>query len=157
MSKENIVNEALDPTIAYAKIIRDEDGNFHVEDSDGTVGPVCKFCEENDKTIRLTPNASKRQYFSRAKANAEIDEKGYAELFYRAPHPIGPTGSRLPNEKLIRYLPEDLQAEYKAIIERAMAAKAAAKKQPMTELEKAQAKLAKAQAALAALLEEANS
>lgn len=138
----------------YAKIIKDEEGNFHVVDFDGTVGPACKFCDANDKTIVLTKNKSNRQWFNRAKAEAAIAEQGYVELGYKASRHIGATGGKLPNEKLISYLPQELQDEYKAIIDRAIEARNAAKKQPMTELEKAQAKLAKAQAAYEALLAE---
>ena len=48
-------------------------------------------------------------------------------------------------------LDEAEQAEYKAIIERAMKAREDAKAKPMTEMEKAQARLAKAKEALAKL------
>ena len=161
MSKKN-VDEVMttpdcvemDPNTVYAKIIKEEDG-YHVVDFDGTVGPVCKLCDANDKTIALTKNASNRQWFNRAKADAEIAEKGFVELYYKASKQIGPASSHIPNEKLISYLPEDLQAEYKAIIARAMAAREADKKKPLTELEKAQAKFEKAKAALAKLEAEA--
>ena len=146
-----VTEEVLDPNTVYAKIIRLEDG-YHVEDFDGTVGPVCKLVDEGDRTIALTKNKSNRQYFNRAKAEAEIAEKGHVDLYYKATKHIGSVGTRLPNEKLISYLPEDLQAEYRAIIARAIEAKNADKKQPMTELEKAQAKLEKAKAAYEKLL-----
>lgn len=150
----NEVAEVFDENTVYAKIIKEDDG-FHVVDFDGTVGPVCKFCDADDKTIVLTKNKSNRQWFNRAKAEAEIAEKGHVDLFYKASKHFGPSGNRIPNEKLISYLPEAEQAEYKAIIERAMKARDDAKAKPMTELEKAQAKLAKAQAALAKLQEDA--
>lgn len=163
MSKEKIVVEenlnetveVFDPNTVYAKIIKEDDG-FHVVDFDGTVGPVCKYCDADDKTIVLTKNKSNRQWFNRKRAEAEIAEKGYVELYYKTSKHIGPTGNRIPNEKLISYLPEAEQAEYKAIIERAMKARDEAKAKPMTELEKAQAKLAKAQAALEKLMAEAS-
>ena len=148
-------NEILVEGEPYAKIIKDDEGNFHVVDFDGTVGPVCKFCDADDKTIVLTKNKSNRQWFNRKKADAEISEKGFVELCYKPTRHVGSIGSKLPNEKLISYLSEDLQAEYRAIVERAIAAREAAKTKPMTELEKAQAKLAKAQAALAKLEAEA--
>ena len=59
--------------------------------------------------------------------------------------------TRTPNAKLISYLPQDLQDEYNAIIARAIEAKNASKKKPMTEREKLEAKLAKMQAQLAAM------
>ena len=156
MSKEQVMEtvEEFDENTVYAKIIKEDDG-FHVVDFDGTVGPVCKYCDADDKTIVLTKNKSNRQWFNRKKAEAEIAEKGYVELYYKASKHFGPSGAKLPNEKLISYLPEELQAEYKAIIDRAIKARNDAKAKPMTELEKAQAKLAKAQAALAKLQEEA--
>ena len=158
MSKKNINETAeqtveevvIDETKVYAQIVKEDDG-YHVIDEDGTMGPACTFCDANDKTIVLTKNASNRQWFNRAKADAEIAEKGHVDLYYKASKHFGTTGTKLPNEKLISYLPEDLQAEYKAIIDRAIAARQADKAKPMTELEKAQAKLAKAQAALAKL------
>lgn len=146
--------EVLDENTVYAKIIKQDDG-FHVVDFDGTVGPVCKFCDADDKTIVLTKNKSNRQWFNRAKAEAEIAEKGEVDLYYKASKHFGPSGTKLPNAKLISYLSEEDQAEYKAIIDRAKAAKEADKKKPLTEVEKAQRKLAKAQAAYEKLLAEA--
>lgn len=143
--------EVMDPNTVYAKIIVKEDG-YHVVDFDGTEGPVCKLVDENDRTIALTKNKSNRQYFNRAKADAEIAEKGYVELYYKATKHIGSIGTRIPNEKLISYLNEEDQAEYKAIIARAIEAKNADKKQPMTEMEKAKARLEKAKAAYEKLL-----
>lgn len=143
--------EVMDPNTVYAKIIKKEDG-YHVVDFDGTEGDVCKLVDENDRTIALTKNKSNRQYFNRAKADAEIAEKGFVELYYKATKHIGSTGTRIPNEKLISYLSEEDQAEYKAIIARAIEAKNADKKQPMTEMEKAKAKLERAKAAYEKLL-----
>lgn len=157
--EETVENETVAEVLvegeAYAKIIKDDDGNFHVVDFDGTVGPACKFCDADDKTIVLTKNKSNRQWFNRAKAEAAIAEQGYVDLCYKASRHIGSVGSKLPNEKLISYLPEAEQAEYKAIIERAIKARDDAKAKPMTEMEKAQAKLEKAKAALAKLEAEA--
>ena len=157
MSEHNFdeVNEAVEEVLVegkvYAKVIKDDEGDFHVVDFDGTVGPSCKFCDADDKTIVLTKNKSNRQWFNRKKADAEIAEKGFVELCYKPTRHIGSIDSKLPNEKLISYLPEAEQAEYKAIIERAMKAREDAKAKPMTELEKAKAKLAKAKEALAKL------
>lgn len=134
-----------------AKIIRDEEGNYHVVDQDGTEGPSCKLVDDDDKTIALTKNASNRQWYNRKKADEAIDTQGFCPLYYKASVKFGPQGTKTPNAKLIAYLPEDLQAEYNAIIERAREAMAADKKKPMTELEKAQAALEKAQAKLDAL------
>lgn len=140
----------------YAKIVKDDEGNYYVIDENGQ-GPACKFCEENDKTIVLTPNLAKRQFFSRAKADKEIAEKGYAELTYRTLREPGTQTRRLPNEKLIAYLPEDLQKEYKALVAKAFDAMAAAKaaaKAPKSDIEKAQERLNKAKALYEKLLAE---
>lgn len=154
---EAVELEELDPNTVYAYLVKKEDG-YHIIDHDGSEGPVCKVTEDN--YIALTKNKANRQWFSGAKA-----EKMFADgitqipLTYKASRKFdsnGGGGSRMPNEKLISYLPEAEQAEYKAIIARAIEAKNADKKKPMTELEKAQAKLEKAKAAYAKLLEEAS-
>ena len=156
---ENIVETAVetpveefDPETVYATIVKRDDG-YHVIDFDGTEGPVCKLCDANDKTIALTKNKSNRQWFNRAKADAEIEEKGHVDLYYKASVKIGSTGgsTKMPNAKLIEYLSEEEQAEYKAIIDRAIAARDADKKKPLTEEEKIQARIAKLQARLAEL------
>ena len=98
-----------------------------------------------------------------AKDLAELNEKVKAYLAagqrytmtYKATRKFGPVGTRLPNEKLISYLPVEDQEEYKAIIARAIEARNADKVKPKTELEKAQESLAKAQAKLEKLLAEA--
>lgn len=137
----------------FATIIKDDEG-YHVVDKDGVIGPVCKLCDENDKTIVLTPNASNRKYFNRAKADAMIAECGHVDLTYKATITIGSNSGKLPNAKLISYLPQELQDEYKAIIDRAYAARTAEreanKKKPLTEKEKLMAKIAKLEAQLAA-------
>ena len=139
----------------YAKIIKDDDG-FHVVDQDGSIGPVCKIIEDG-RTITLTKNASGRQYCSVLKADAAIAENGcYVLPLKTSESRAGKLVYHMPNEKLIAYLPQELQDEYKAIITRAIAARDADKKQPMTELEKAKAKLEKAKAALAKLEAEAS-
>lgn len=159
MSK-NIATDAIaestvefDPEVVYATIVKKDDG-YHVVDHDGTEGPVCKIVDEG-KTIALTKNMSNRQWFNIAKAEAEIAEKGHVDLYYKGAKKLGPTGTRIPNEKLISYLSEEEQNEYKAIIARAIEAKNADKAKPMTELEKAKAKLERAKAALAKLEAEA--
>ena len=145
--------EEFDPNVVYATLVKKDDG-YHVVDFDGTEGPVCKVTEEN--YIALTKNKANRQWFSGAKAE-KIFAEGATEipLYYKGTKHIGSSSSRLPNEKLISYLPEAEQNEYRAIIARAQAAKDADKVKPMTELEKAKAKLEKAKAALAKLEAEA--
>lgn len=110
-----------------AYLVKREDG-FHVIDEDGTEGPVCKYCDEGDKTIVLTPNASNRKWFRRAKAEAALAESDMIPLYYKESRHFDTSGgNRLPNAKLIAYLSEEERAEYAAIIERAREAMAAAK------------------------------
>ena len=106
----------------------------------------------------LTKNASCRKFYNVKNLDKLFDE-GATEvpLTYKPSKKLGPTGSKtvMPNAKLIAYLPEELQEEYKAIIARAIAARDADKKKPMTDLEKAKAKAEKARAAYEALLAQA--
>ena len=111
--QEVMVTDAVvdyDPNKVYAKIIQDENGDFHIEDEDGTVGPVLKFYEENGKTIGLTKNAANRRYFSKAKALAIIAEKGYVPLYYKPDKPAGTVMTKhAPYEKWIGFLSEEEQ------------------------------------------------
>lgn len=144
---ETIVN----PDEVMATIVKRDDG-YHVIDHDGTEGPVCKISADG-KSICLTKNAANRQWYS-----VKLLDKKFAEgieeipLYYRATkHLDSNRVSPLPNAKLISYLPEDLQAEYKAIVDRAREAMLADKKKPLTEEEKLRARIAKMQAQLEAL------
>ena len=135
----------------YLATIIEEDDGFHVVDLDGNKGPVCKLCEENDKTIMLTKNAANRKYYSKAKARREIAEQGCVYLYFKEARPAGATVTKIPNAKLISYLPQEQQDEYNAIIARAIEAKEAAKKKPLTKAEKLEAQIAKMQAQLEAM------
>ena len=150
-SAETIVN----PEEVMATIVKRDDG-YHVIDKDGTEGPVCKVSSDL-KSICLTPNAANRQWYSVKKLDIAFADPSCTEipLYYRATRHLDPNAPKapktLPNAKLISYLPEAEQAEYKAIIERARAAMAADKKKPMTEAEKLEAQIAKLKAKLADL------
>ena len=160
MSNENeatmmATDEVMDPNTVYATIIKDEEGNYHVVDFDGTVGPVCKLVDEGDRTIALTPNKSNRKWFNRKRAEEEIATKGHADLYYKATKVLGPNSARMPYEQLLKYLPEDERKEAEELLREAMALREADKKKPMTDLEKAQAQLEKAKAAYEKLLAQA--
>lgn len=159
VATEEMVNETpveIDPNKVYATIIKDEEGNYHVVDEDGTVGPVCKLVDEGDRTIALTKNASNRKWFNRKKADEEIAEKGHVDLYYKASKTFGPSSSHIPNEKLCeKYLTPEEFAEYKAIIEEAYKRRDEDKVKPKTELQKAQERVAKAKAAYEKLLAQA--
>lgn len=159
VATEEMVNETpveIDLDKVYATIIKDENGDYHVVDEDGTVGPVCKLVDEGDRTIALTKNASNRKWFNRKKADEEIAEKGHVDLYYKASKTFGPSSSHIPNEKLCeKYLTTEEFAEYKAIIEEAYKRRDEDKAKPKTELEKAQERVAKAKAAYEKLLAQA--
>lgn len=156
--EEVIATAPVDPNEVLTHIIRDEDGDFRVKDvATGLVGDKCKFCDPGDRTIVLTPNRANRKWANRAKVTEAIDKDGFYGMVYKASKHVGSPANRMPNAKLIAYLSEEEQEEYKAIIAGAQAAYEAAKAKPMTDLEKAQEKVAKAQAALDKLLAEAAS
>ena len=157
----NTVDEPIVDDVTYAadevlaKVIRLEDG-FHVVDFDGTVGPVCTR-RTTDGYVILTPNKSNRKCINEKNATKYFDENpdGFIPLYYKATRVMGSCGPKMPNAKLISYLSEEDQEEYKAIIARAIAARDADKKKPMTELEKAKARAEKAKAAYEKLLAQA--
>lgn len=164
MSKQelNTVDEPIVDEVSYAPdevlayLVKDGDEYF-VEDLEGNRGNACIISK--DDYIALTPNKANRKWYRHTKADAQF-EGGIDKipLYYKATKTFGPVGSRstaMPNAKLIAYLSEEEQAEYKAIIERAIAARDADKKKPMTEKEKLEAKIAKAKEALAKLEAEA--
>ena len=159
---EAVATAPVDETIDLAFVVKKEDG-YHVEDLDGNLGEVCTKMT-SDGYLILTPNAANRKCI-----NFEKTEKFFAEnpngkigLKFKATRTVGSTGPKLPNEKLISYLPEAEQEEYRAIIARAIAARDAEKNRPLTEREKAekalkaaQDKIAKLEAELAAMTTEA--
>lgn len=151
----NVVEETVDtiPNTVDVAIVFEDDGDYIV-DNGVKSGPL--EITKDGLCYILPANSANRKWFSLKKIDA-VKANGVTSIVldYRASRKIGPIGNKLPNEKLISYLPEELQVEYKAIIDRAMAARDAAKTKPMTELEKAQAKLERAQAALAKLQAEA--
>lgn len=154
MSTENM--NTFSPDEILARVVKREDG-YHVIDHDGTEGPVCDK-RTADGYIILTPNVSNRKNINEKNAERFFAENpdGAIELTYKASRKLGDAPKTIPNAKLISYLSEELQAEYKAIIDKAIAAREADRKKPMTELEKAQARLEKAKAALAKLQAEAD-
>lgn len=132
-----------------AYLVKKEDG-YHIEDLDGNLGDICKLSKDGTR-IMFTPNASNRK-----ETMVKVAEKFFEEnpdskipLTFKQTRTLGmgSYSNKLPNEKLIAYLPEAEQEEYKAIIARAIAARDAEreanKKKPMTETEKAQAKVTK--------------
>lgn len=147
----------MDEIIAKAYLVKQEDG-YHVESLNGDIGPLCKYIT-TDGYIKLSVNDANRKYY-----NFKAAEKFFAEnpdgkipMAFRETRTITVSKNPYPNMKLIAYLSEDLQEEYKAIIDRAREAQQADKAKPLTEKEKLEAKIAKAKAALAKLTAEAES
>lgn len=144
--------------VIYAYIVQREDG-YHVVDSDGTEGPVCKLVDEGDKTIALTKNSSNRKWYNRKKADELIAKDGSVPLYYKATRTIGTREGgtvgksiRDPLARLVPYMTEEDKATYRAIVDKAVEALEAERKKPMTDLEKAQVALEKARAKYEALI-----
>ena len=138
-----------------AKIIKDDEG-YKVVDGDGSIGPVCTKMTVDGYLI-LSPNAANRKCINKELLD-QVFENGATEvpLTYRATRTIGSPSNKIPNEKLLVYATDEEKEEYLAIIAEAKAAMEADKKKPLTEREKHEAKIAKAQEALAKLLAEEN-
>ena len=124
-----------------ADIVKLDDG-FHVLDLEGNDLGVCKLVDEG-KTLALPKNASNRQWYNLAKAEEAIAADGKVQLLYKASKTFGSRGTTIPDAKLIAYLSEDEQTEYKAIIDRAREKMLADKAKPVSELDKLYAKLKK--------------
>lgn len=147
----------VDEVKACAYLVK-KDNEFFVEQGEEILGPCKgKFIKGEGDWVILPENASNRKMIKLVQVQKFFDEHGddaKIPLAYKATRTLGEGVSRstkLPNEKLISYLPEAEQEEYKAIIARAMQARDAereANKKPMTEREKAEAKVAKTIAAL---------
>lgn len=151
--KSTEMNETVDTSVVDVKIVFCEDADYLVDN--GTKSEPLQITKDGLCYV-LPVNSANRKWFSLKKIDA-AKAAGQTEIVldYKASRATGSCSQHLPNEKLISYLPEAEQAEYKAIIERAMKAREDAKAKPMTELEKAQARVAKAQAAYDKLLAEA--
>lgn len=145
----------MDEIIAKAYLVKLEDG-YHVESLDGDIGPLCDK-RTTDGYIKLSVNEANRKCYNEKAADKFFAENpdGKIPLAYKETRTFTPRKDVYPNAKLIAYLSEDLQNEYKAIIDRAREAMNADKVKPMTEREKLEAKIAKAKEALAKLTAQA--
>ena len=138
----------VDTTEPAAYLVKEDDG-YHVEDLNGNLSDSCSITKDGEWII-LPENASNRKCVKVSVAERNIADTTKMPLYYKATRVLGSTGgtsTKLPNEKLIAYLPEAEQEEYRAIIARAIQARDAEreanKKKPMTEAEKAMAKVNK--------------
>ena len=147
MATKKIIEEV--DVNATVDIIRKEDGYYLVHQDDREEGP-CKIVDEG-KTIALPKNATCRQWCNIAKTDEAIAADGKYTLTYKAPRKLGSGSTRMPNEALIKYLPEAEQEEYRAIIARAMEAREADRKKPKSLIEKLREKIERDNAKLAEL------
>ena len=120
------------------------------------------FMEDANKVVELTPNAD---YYLKLPANtcnrvwvscAKVDKASGQCIDYGAEAKVarvlGPREGNVERKPLEDYLDEKDRKTYLALIEKAKAARTAAnKKQPMSELEKAQRAVEKWQARVALL------
>ena len=155
---EPIVDEVTyEPGEVAAYIVKEGEDYFVTDVEGNRVGDALKTIMDNSKAgvaFVLPKNPSNRKWYNKGNTDKAIEESGKCALTYKPTKVLGPMGSRttaLPNAKLIAYLSEEEQAEYKAIIDRAIAARDADKKKPMSEADKLKARIEKAKAALAAL------
>lgn len=152
---EKVTYPVLEEGTLAAKLVADENGIIVVTDLDGNnLGEVSVV--DNGKTYKLPANPSNRKWFNIAAATKAIDEQGHCDLLYKATRTVGvPSAGKMPHAKLIAYLPDDLQAEYNAIIDEArklMEADRATRKTAKTAEEKLADKIAKKRAELDNLL-----
>lgn len=163
MAKNTVVDEVIDETTKPAKIeypvledgtlaayLSKEDDGYHVSDLDGNDLGVCPISKDGI-AICLVPNPANRKWFNLKKADAATAEGAKIELTYKGTKHIGSTGTKIPNDKLVKTYAPDLYDEYVSIVTAAREAMTADKAKPKTELEKAQEKLERARAALAKL------
>lgn len=134
--------------IIDVKLVFDEAGDYLLDNGERKEVTVSK----DGLAYVLPENSANRTFIAFTKLN-KLKESGATELVlqYRPTRTIGPVGSKLPNENLIAYLSPEEQEEYKAIVARAIEARNAAKAQPLTSVEKIEAKIAKLKEQLAEL------
>ena len=153
---ETVDNSTIETNVetkaeACAYLVKREDG-FYVEQGEEILGPCKgKFIKGEGNWVILPENASNRKMIKLVQVQKFFDEQGddaKIPLAYKATRTMDGVSrsTKLPNEKLISYLPEAEQEEYKAIIARAIQARdaeRAASKAPKSETDKARAKVAK--------------
>ena len=112
----------------------------------GIVTAIDKTYPAEPFTLVLPANSANRKYFNSKKVEAA---GGKIELVYKESKTLGPRTESTPRKGLEEYLEGDDKTTYLALVEKAKAAREAAnKKTPMSELEKAQRAVERAQAKL---------
>ena len=158
---ENTVEQTVEPIVvdetATIDVIADAESptGYSIVDK-GEVHHCTKLVPyKNRVMVEMPENSTLRKWTDKARLDIAIAADGKLTLSYKARIKLGAGGTHYPQEKLIAYLSEEEQAEYKAIVDKARKAmadaKAAAKAVPLTPYEKAKRALERAQAKLAEL------
>lgn len=134
------INNSIHSTTGYELVIKDDQGLvIETKDIDTIV--------DDGKTLKLPENPSNRKYFNLAKVEAA---NGDIELTYKETIKLGTRESGESKKPLEDYLDEDDRELYLALVEKAKKNRAEANKRvPMTDLEKAKAKVARLMAQIA--------
>ena len=158
---ENTVEQIVEPIVvdenATIDVIADADSpcGYSIVDKGNTVHCLGIAIYKEREVLHLPDNSTCRVWIDRKKVDAAIEADGKMTLGYKVRVTLGAGGTHYPQEKLIAFLSEEEQAEYKAIVDKARKAmadaKAAAKAAPLTPYEKAKRALERAQAKLAEL------
>lgn len=158
---ENTVEQTVEPIVvdetATIDVIADADSpcGYSIVDKGNTVHCLGIATYKDREVLHLPDNSTCRVWIDRKKVDAAIAADGKMTLGYKGRVTLGAGGTHYPQEKLIAFLSEEEQAEYKAIVDKARKAmadaKAAAKAAPLTPYEKAKRALERAQAKLAEL------
>ena len=142
---------------ATIDVIADSESScgYSIVDNGNTVHCLGIAIYKDREVLHLPDNSTCRVWIDRKKVDAAIAADGKMTLGYKGRIKLGVGGTHYPQEKLIAFLSEEEQAEYKAIVDKARQAmadaKAAAKAVPLTPYEKAKRALERAQAKLAEL------
>lgn len=158
---ENTVEQTVEPIVvdetATIDVIADADSpcGYSIVDKGNTVHCLGIATYKDREVLHLPDNSTCRVWIDRKKVDTSIAADGKMTLGYKGRVTLGAGGTHYPQEKLIAFLSEEEQAEYKAIVDKARKAmadaKAAAKAAPLTPYEKAKRALERAQAKLAEL------
>lgn len=154
MSNEEVMaTEAveLDSTKVCAFIERNENGDVVLHDViEGTVSAPLQPSKDGVAYV-LPKNSANRKWSNIMKVNEVLDRGETYPLTYKASIKLGAVSKHAPYEKWIGFLDEAEQNEVKELYAKAVAAKAAAKSEPKSEVDKLRDKIAKLQAKIAVL------
>ena len=127
-----LLRQSMTAKEGYEIAIIDEYGNEEIL-------PITKRVPNDPLTLILPENPSNRKYF---KAKKVDDNGGEIELTYKETRTLGPKGETQPRKPLEDYLSPDEKVLFLELLEKAKKNREEANKRPpMTELEKAKAKM----------------